>query len=80
MDGAPSVFGFGYLFEVFHAVVEDIAVFVVDFFERVMSLTNPSFVYEDVAMYRTKMAHLRISAPTFAVVTESSRSAFADAI
>lgn len=69
MEGAPFVFGLGYLLEVFHAVVEDIAVFVVDFLFGVMSLAYPCFVDEDVAVKTAKISHVRICASTFAVIT-----------
>ena len=72
MFRAPFVFGLGYLFEVFNVVVEDITIFVVDFLEGVMPYANPRFVNEDVAVYKAKMPHIRIVAPTPTVVAVSS--------
>ena len=72
--GAPTIFRGSYLFEVIHAVVEDVAIFVVDFLEGVMPFANPRFVNEDVTVDFRKMAHLRITAATFAVVTVPSRN------
>lgn len=72
VDGAPTIFGLGYLIEVIRAVVEDIAIFVVDFLEGVMPFANPRFVNEDVAVYKAKMPHIRIVAPTPTVVAVSS--------